>query len=216
MRNFELFIEILQKVEVQADTIEQAKQILEKDLEAKSRNYSTKRGKYMMQRIWLTEEEVKQIIRQREQEEKRHQVVNTTIDSTDCMYCTYDMEGDHCKRNMGEGVGNRCRLHWNSCPEFEPRKQKKVKCECCGKLVDHTTTLCSAIAAMSFAYCDDCMQKNLEPYHVLVSYFADTKWDDIFPYWQTIIKESCKLNNKTLEQFEQDCIDFMENYKHNV
>ena len=33
MRSFELFVEILHKVEVQADTIEQAEQILRKQLE---------------------------------------------------------------------------------------------------------------------------------------------------------------------------------------
>ncbi len=87
-------------------------------------------------------------------------------------------------------------------------------CDCCGRLVDHVTTLCSGLVAMSFAYCDDCMKKNLEPYNVLVSYFANTKWDDILPYWQNIIKESCRLHCKIVEQFEQDCIDFMENCKH--
>lgn len=37
MRTFELFIDILQKVEVQAENIEQAKQILEQQLDAQAR-----------------------------------------------------------------------------------------------------------------------------------------------------------------------------------
>lgn len=88
-----------------------------------------------------------------------------------------------------------------------------TRCDCCGKIVEHTSVLCSNLVAMSFAYCDDCIKKDLEPYDVLVSYFAGIEWDDIFPHWQNIIRESCKLNCKTIEQFRQDCIDFIKGYR---
>lgn len=86
-------------------------------------------------------------------------------------------------------------------------------CDCCGKLVDHVNVMSSSLAAMSFVCCDDCAKTDLEPYGILVSFFAGTKWDDIFYFWQRIIKESCRLHGKTVEQFKQDCAAFMEDCK---
>ncbi len=93
---------------------------------------------------------------------------------------------------------------------LESTPERKCRCDCCGKLMDHTNALCSGIAAMSFNYCNDCARKDLEPYSVLVPYFAGTLWRDLTAYWQNIIRESCEVNGHTLEQFHKDCDDYME------
>ena len=96
-------------------------------------------------------------------------------------------------------------------------KNISYKCDCCGRLVDHVNALCSGIVAMSFAYCDGCARKNVEPYNVLVSQFADeiseNKWNDLTTYWQKVIKDSCKVSGHTLKQFFQDCNNCMDDCK---
>ena len=91
---------------------------------------------------------------------------------------------------------------------------KLRRCSCCGKMTDDGEVLCSSLGNLSFYYCKKCTETGQEPYNLLVECFANTRWNDILPYWQNVIKESCRLHCKTIEQFEQDCIDFMENCKH--
>ena len=85
----------------------------------------------------------------------------------------------------------------------------KYKCDCCGKMTNHVEVLCSGIAAISFKYCDECAKKEVEPYHILVSVFAGTRWNDLTAYWQKIITDSCEVSNHTLEQFKKDCDEYM-------
>lgn len=101
---------------------------------------------------------------------------------------------------------------------LEKIQKNKCRCDCCGKMVDHVNVLCSGIVPVSFAYCNECARKDVEPYSALVAYFADVvaenKWNDLTPYWQEIIKESCEVGGHTLEQFFQDCNKCMEDCKY--
>ena len=149
---------------------------------------------------------------------KEYIEVNLESTSEPCRYLKYDMEGGHCLLHKGEGVGDYCKLKWgNDCDSYVSKNEKR-KCDCCGKIVDHINVLCSGIVAASFAYCNECASKEIEPYNVLVSYFAgeisENKWNDLTAYWQGIIKNSCEVSGHTLEQFFQDCNKYMENCKH--
>ena len=79
------------------------------------------------------------------------------------------------------------------------------KCDVCGKETD-VVVCASSMGATSYAYCEDCLSKGLEPYDAMVSYIACAGRfpDDI----NSAYKEHCRniLNglNISEEQFIAD------------
>lgn len=76
------------------------------------------------------------------------------------------------------------------------------KCDACGKEAK-TTVCCSACGAISFAYCETCLEGGIEPYSALVGmgmYYEDIS--KTFKY--VILDPSLKVHKKTVEQFNAD------------
>lgn len=76
------------------------------------------------------------------------------------------------------------------------------KCDVCGKETE-TFVACSTCGAVSFVYCDECLNKGLEPYEALVGMgiFFDDMSDE---YREYILMPSLKVHGKTLEEFNAD------------
>lgn len=76
------------------------------------------------------------------------------------------------------------------------------KCDVCGKTTK-TIVVCSSCGGISFAYCDDCFNKGLEPYDALVGMGLYS--DEVSKsYKQKILLPSLKFYGKTLEEFDAD------------
>ena len=79
------------------------------------------------------------------------------------------------------------------------------KCDVCGKETD-IVVCASTMGAVSFAYCENCLQKELEPYRVMVSYIACAGRfpDDINENYQKLCRHILKELNISEEQFIKD------------
>lgn len=76
------------------------------------------------------------------------------------------------------------------------------KCDVCGKEVE-TVVCCSSCGAISFAYCQECLNSGREPYDALVGmglYYYDMNKT----YKQQVLLPSLKFFNKTVEEFNAD------------
>lgn len=79
------------------------------------------------------------------------------------------------------------------------------KCDVCG--VETKTVVCaSKMGAVSFAYCEDCFNKGLEPYGVMVAYVscAGRFPDDINERYRELCRNILKELNISEEQFIKD------------
>ena len=75
-------------------------------------------------------------------------------------------------------------------------------CDVCGKEAE-TVVCCSSCGAISFAYCQECLNNGREPYDALVGMGLTS---DIInkTYKQRILLPSLKFFGKTIEEFDTD------------
>lgn len=76
------------------------------------------------------------------------------------------------------------------------------KCDVCGR-VGHVVVAASAYGAISYAFCDDCLDKGLEPYYGVVIYIACAGRfpDDINQWYQEDVRRMLPLWGKTEAEF---------------
>lgn len=76
------------------------------------------------------------------------------------------------------------------------------KCDVCGKEAE-TVVCCSSCGAISFAYCQECLNTGREPYDALIGMGLTS---DIFnkSYKQQILLPSLRFFGKTIEEFDVD------------
>ena len=79
------------------------------------------------------------------------------------------------------------------------------KCAVCGKEAD-VVVCASSMGATSYAYCEDCLNKGLEPYQAMVDYIACAGRfpDDINLAYQEHCRNILKALNVSEEQFVAD------------
>jgi hypothetical protein len=86
-------------------------------------------------------------------------------------------------------------------------------CEICNKESDGYLQVCSSsIAAMSVAMCSECLRSGAEPYGVLVGVLMGCTKETTSPCLYDTIEATCKVNNKTEEEFWADCKEAEEDY----
>lgn len=76
------------------------------------------------------------------------------------------------------------------------------KCDVCGKETE-TYVVCSTCGAISFAYCQECLDNGIEPYDALVGmrlYCSDIS----NKYKNEILFPSLRFHGKTPEEFDAD------------
>lgn len=76
------------------------------------------------------------------------------------------------------------------------------KCEVCGKEAE-TTVVCSTCGAISFAYCQSCLNQGIEPYDALVGMGIFSN-DMNKTYKTRILLPSLTFHGKTIEEFDAD------------
>ena len=76
------------------------------------------------------------------------------------------------------------------------------KCEVCGKETE-TQVVCSTCGAISFAYCQDCLNQGREPYDALVGMGLSSKFINK-TYKARILMPSLQFHGKTIEEFDAD------------
>lgn len=87
------------------------------------------------------------------------------------------------------------------------------KCDVCGKLA-HTRAACSAYDAMSYAYCEDCLHKRLEPYEAVVDYISCAGHfpHDIREEYVRDVHRMLHIWGRTEEEFIRDVDNAIERY----
>ena len=76
------------------------------------------------------------------------------------------------------------------------------KCDVCGKETN-TVVCCSSCGAISFAYCEECLNVGREPYDALVGMGLTSDCINK-TYKEQILLPSLKFFGKTIEQFDAD------------
>ena len=81
-------------------------------------------------------------------------------------------------------------------------------CDVCGKETQ-VAVCCSTFGAQSFAYCQDCLVKGLEPYSAMVNYIASAGHypDDINSIFVEEVRNILKHLGKSEEEFAKDVRD---------
>lgn len=81
----------------------------------------------------------------------------------------------------------------------------KEKCDVCGK-IGKTTVRCSMMGAISFGYCDDCLNNGLEPYGAMVGYISGAGRfpKDINEVYQKICRNILVKLNISEDKFIKD------------
>lgn len=84
------------------------------------------------------------------------------------------------------------------------------KCAVCGKEAE-TFVACSSCGGVSFAYCSECIGKDLEPYDALVGMgmYFDEIADD---FKRHILLPSLKFHGRTPEEFDTDVKQLYDDY----
>jgi hypothetical protein len=87
----------------------------------------------------------------------------------------------------------------------------KRMCNVCGKVTDELQVCNSALGAFSLSYCNDCYEKGLEPYQLIVSSTAEIGHfpEDINQEYQEYIKNMLKGLDIPEEQFINDVDNFI-------
>ena len=80
-----------------------------------------------------------------------------------------------------------------------------MKCDVCGKDAE-CTVAASAFGPISFAYCDECLRQEKEPYRAVVDYIACAGHfpDDINETYQKEVRRQLKLHNVSEKDFIND------------
>ena len=88
------------------------------------------------------------------------------------------------------------------------------KCDVCGKN-PAVAVCCSGYGAISFAYCQHCLDYGLEPYAAVVAYIACTGHfpQDINEFYQMDVRRMLPLWGKTEEEFIRDVENLIEHSK---
>ena len=76
------------------------------------------------------------------------------------------------------------------------------KCDVCGKEAE-TVVCCSSCGAISFAYCQECLNSGREPYDALVGMGLTSDMINK-SYKQQILLPSLQFFGKTIEEFDAD------------
>ena len=76
------------------------------------------------------------------------------------------------------------------------------KCDVCGKEAE-TVVCCSSCGAISFAYCQECLNTGREPYNALVGMGLPSDCINK-TYKQQILLPSLRFFGKTIEEFDTD------------
>ena len=84
----------------------------------------------------------------------------------------------------------------------------KLVCCVCKKKADFVA--CSTTGAFTLSYCNDCADKGLEPYDLLVSMGPYEDFND--SYRENVVDPTLKFYGKTVEQFNKDVLDEMNSY----
>lgn len=81
----------------------------------------------------------------------------------------------------------------------------KTVCDVCGKQAP-VRIACSAYGPISFAYCEDCLSKHLEPYSAVVAYIACAGCfpDEINEAYRNDVRRMLSLWDKTEDEFIRD------------
>lgn len=78
------------------------------------------------------------------------------------------------------------------------------KCDVCGKEAE-TVVCCSSCGAISFAYCQECLNSGREPYDALVGIGLTSNFINK-TYKQQILLPSLRFFGKTIEEFDEDVV----------
>lgn len=84
------------------------------------------------------------------------------------------------------------------------------KCDVCGKETE-VIVVCSTCGAISFAYCDECLNAGREPYDALVGMGLTSDCLNK-TYKQNILIPSLNFYGKTIAEFNEDVIKMDEEY----
>lgn len=78
----------------------------------------------------------------------------------------------------------------------------KGKCDVCGKETDVEVCV-SSCGLVCFAYCRSCMEAELEPYWIMLSYISGVgHWpDDVNPAYQDLVRKNLAFHGKTEQDF---------------
>ena len=89
-------------------------------------------------------------------------------------------------------------------PKFE-EIAREGKCDVCGKQTD-VVVCSSSCGPISLAYCRSCLEGELEPYGIMLSYIAGAgHWpDDVNPAYQELVRKNLAFHGKTEEEFASD------------
>lgn len=80
----------------------------------------------------------------------------------------------------------------------------ELRCDVCGNPA--RVVAASAYGATSYAFCDDCLEKGLEPYSGVVAYIACAGYfpEDIDEVYRADVRRMLPLWGKTEEEFIRD------------
>jgi hypothetical protein len=82
-----------------------------------------------------------------------------------------------------------------------------MKCDMCNT-VGNVSICCSTTGGVLFAYCDECLKSNRQPYGALVASICGNSMDDIAEWYKPVILANLEFHNKTVEQFFDDVREF--------
>ncbi|MDF2841589.1 MAG: hypothetical protein K0R00_15 [Herbinix sp.] len=86
------------------------------------------------------------------------------------------------------------------------------KCDVCSKEAN-VVVLSSSMGPISWAYCENCATKRLEPYGGMIAYISSLNYpDDVNPDYVKEIRRILKELGKTEEEFIADCKKSNEEY----
>lgn len=89
----------------------------------------------------------------------------------------------------------------------------KGKCDVCGK-EDTVYVACSTCGAISFAYCQTCLQSGREPYFALAARLLGMEsMDDVAEWFRPIIQVTLEAEGKTEEELFKDVRAFEKEYE---
>ena len=86
-------------------------------------------------------------------------------------------------------------------------------CEVCGTGVA-VQVACSAVGAISFAYCAECLKDMREPYDALVaSLYGMSSMDDVAEWFLPVVTATLKAENKSEKELFADVAAFGKEYE---
>ena len=90
-----------------------------------------------------------------------------------------------------------------NCDDYFNQIAKPGKCEVCGA-EEPVVVLSSSFGPCSCAYCKECYDANLEPYHMIVPAIWTCGWNNMTEKYKNIIEKSLTKMGKTLDEAFDD------------